>query len=188
MCSEAKISWPLFERTWFHSLWWTRFIILLFCRSLFLFLFLYSKNSTRRRNSEEHGSRLKLSWWQCYQFRRLNNTLRTCSSQWLLGEKQQCFGNRCHTWTKPLKTSDPACSYISWCQAITGHITVFSLSAVYKYSPVSWFTNPLIPIRDVLISAYKWTKCWVLEPCPLTWRVKEVVVRSKGKSRGDVCH
>lgn len=88
--------------------------------------------------------------WQCHHSSELNSTLRTYSSQWLA--RMSAWWEGPMLWElishleKPLILLTRACSYIRWCQAKTGHITVLSLwlRSFYKYSPVSWFTNPLM--------------------------------------------
>lgn len=186
MCSEAKISWPLFEQTWFHSLWWTRFIILLFCISLLCSYFYILKTVRGEGTVKNMGAGLS--------FLDDNAT----SSEGSIIHWGPAIVNDSSGRSNSVLGIDvtPGQSHLRLLTQLAAILADVRLKRVTSRSPhlvpsintVSWFTNPLIPIRDVLISAYKWTQCWVLEPCPLTWRVKEVVMRSKGKSRGDVCH
>lgn len=70
----------------------------------------------------------------------------------MLGEKEQCFRKLISHLEKPLTLQTQiAVDSISWCQSkIVNTFLWHLLRSFYKYSLLSWLTNPLSPERDVL--------------------------------------
>lgn len=123
-------------------------------------------------------------WWQlfpCSHSCKFNGALRIycsplpCACACLVRRRNVCR-NWSHTWKSHLTlVTQIAVGYIGWCQAKTGQIIVLwpSLRSFYKYGPVSWLTNPLMALRDVLMSVWECAKCWVLVPTDVSGEVRK---------------